>query len=163
MSEHKSMVHLPSAESIAGPSAIFRAAAIEFGSRSRSIWHMQDQADLAETMAAHPSETLPCSLSTISASGILPGGLADTISMPVKILHCFVTYILASLTVNADQPLQTILAVTEAKRDSLLAQYSSSFSTAAQTDEDNTSVQLLHDLGSRKGRLSASRPRNSLI
>ena len=132
-------MHLPDATSVTGPSAIFRAAANEFGSNSRSIWHAQDQADFTHAMTVHPSEALPCSMSTLLATGTFP----DTISMPVRTLQFFVTYILGSLDEYADQRLHTILTSTEAKRNRLLAQYSSSFSSAAQAKEDELSMQLL--------------------
>lgn len=61
-SAHKSIIHLPDAASLIGASAVFRAAANEFGSFSRSIWHTQDQADLTQIMAANPTENLPCSM-----------------------------------------------------------------------------------------------------
>ena len=134
LSVHTSIVYLPDAAS-----AIFRAAAIEFGSNSRSIWHAQDQAGLTEILALQPNDILPCSMSTLTASGIFP----DTTSMPVRKLRFFLVYILGCLDTSLGQPLHAIMTMSEAKRNRVLARYSSSFSTAAQATENNTSMQFL--------------------
>ena len=98
-------------------------------------------------MAANPTENLPCSMSTLPADGSLP----DTISMPVRILRFFVAYILANFSANAGKPLQTILGITEVKRNNTMLLYSSSSSEAAQANDDSVSMQLLNAFRLRAG------------
>ena len=154
---------LSNGESVTGPSAIIRAAANEFASISRSIWHSQDQVDLTQTMAASPNEALLGSMATLQACAILP----DAVSVPAKILHFFVTHILSSLNAHAASPLHIVLISAQAKSDKMLSHYSSSLSEAAQAKDDELSMRLLsafkHEAGNASSSISDSSSGSSSI